>query len=159
LSASSVRPPDGPFVNAARARSEPKLRFTPLAHHITRERGWTNLCQIPKRSAPGVGGQTVTNAKETFGEWLEPVLRSVHRQGYRAPDRKDRASLSLGSGQLHIVSVFSHVDILPLRGSRQDVRFDPRRQYHKGVIPDTLPQVKSDRICYLSIDRKNAAQR
>ena len=71
---------------AAKARSEPKLRFTSLAHHITRERVWTNLCQIPKRSAPGVDGQTVTEAKETFGEWVEPVLRSVHRQGYRAPN-------------------------------------------------------------------------
>ena len=71
---------------AAKAKSEPKLRFTSLAHHITRERVWTNLCQIPKRSAPGVDGQTVTEAKETFGEWVEPVLRSVHRQGYRAPD-------------------------------------------------------------------------
>ena len=71
---------------AAKARSEPKLRFTSLAHHITRERVWTNLCQIPKRSAPGVDGQTVTDAKETFGEWVEPVLRSVHHQGYRAPD-------------------------------------------------------------------------
>src|SRR5215467_13787215 len=71
---------------AAKARSEPKLWFTSLAHHITRERVWTNLCQIPKRSAPGVDGQTVTDAKETFGEWVEPVLRSVHHQGYRAPD-------------------------------------------------------------------------
>src|SRR5689334_1354534 len=71
---------------AAKARSEPKLRFTSLAHHLTRERVWTNLCQIPKRSAPGVDGQTVTDAKESFGEWVEPVLRSVHRQGYRAPD-------------------------------------------------------------------------
>src|SRR5258705_10305622 len=41
---------------AAKARSDPKLRFTSLAHHITRERVWTNLCQIPKRSAPGVDG-------------------------------------------------------------------------------------------------------
>src|ERR1700730_18095571 len=40
---------------AAKARSEPKLRFTSLAHHITRERVWTNLCQIPKCSAPGEG--------------------------------------------------------------------------------------------------------
>ena len=66
---------------AAKARSEPKLRFTSLAHHITRERVWTNLCQIPKRSAPGVDGQTVTDAKETFREWVEPMLRAVHRQG------------------------------------------------------------------------------
>src|SRR6476646_48914 len=38
---------------AANARSEPKLRFTSLAHHITRERVWTNLCQI--RSARELG--------------------------------------------------------------------------------------------------------
>jgi hypothetical protein len=71
---------------AANARNELKLRFTSLAHHITRERVRTNLCQIPKRLAPGVDGQTVTDAKETLGEWVEPVPRSVHRQGYRAPN-------------------------------------------------------------------------
>ena len=71
---------------AAKARSEPQLRFTSLAHHITQERVWTNLCQIPKRSAPGVDGQTVTEAKESFREWVEPMLQSVHRRGYRAPD-------------------------------------------------------------------------
>src|SRR5208283_1416881 len=64
---------------AAKARSEPKLRFTSLAHHITRERVWTNLCRIPNRSAPGVDGQTVRQAKESFREWAEPMLQSVHR--------------------------------------------------------------------------------
>ena len=53
---------------AAKARSEPKLRFTSLAHHVTRERVWENLCQIPKDSSPGVDGQTVTEAKQSFGE-------------------------------------------------------------------------------------------
>ena len=71
---------------AARARCEPSLRFTSLAHHITRERVWANLCQIPHRSAPGVDEQTVTQAKESFGEWIDAMLQSVHRQGYRAPD-------------------------------------------------------------------------
>src|ERR1700724_1691668 len=73
---------------AAKARSEPKLRFTSLAHHITRARVWTSLCQIPRRSAPGVDGQTVTEAKETCGKWVEPVLRSVHRQAYQAPNSR-----------------------------------------------------------------------
>src|SRR6202165_2638149 len=71
---------------AAKARSEPKLRFTSLAHHITRERLWANLGHIPKRSAPGVDGQTVMEAKESFGEWVGAMLQSVPRQGYRAPD-------------------------------------------------------------------------
>jgi RNA-directed DNA polymerase len=71
---------------AAKARSELKLRFTSLAHHITRERVWTNLCQIPKHSAPGVDGQMMTEAKESFGVWIDAMLQSVHRKGYRAPD-------------------------------------------------------------------------
>jgi hypothetical protein len=71
---------------AAKARSEPKLRFTTLAHHVTRGRVWENLCQIPKDSSPGVDGQTVPEAKESFGEWIEAMLQSMHRQGYQAPD-------------------------------------------------------------------------
>src|ERR1700757_3708624 len=71
---------------AAKARCEPKLRFTSLAHHITRERVWENLCEIPANSAPGVDRQTVAEAKESFGDWIEEMLQSVHRQGYRTPD-------------------------------------------------------------------------
>jgi RNA-directed DNA polymerase len=70
---------------AAKARREPKLRLTSLAHHLTRERVWKNLCQIPNSSAPGVDGQTVTEAKKDFEAWIEPMLQSVHRKGYQAP--------------------------------------------------------------------------
>src|SRR5262250_1454337 len=66
---------------AARARCEPKLRFTSLAHHVSKERDWENLCQIPTDSAPGVDGQTVPEAKESFGVWMEGMLQSIHRQG------------------------------------------------------------------------------
>jgi group II intron reverse transcriptase/maturase len=45
-----------------------------------------SLSQIPKRSAAGVDGQTVEEAKENFEQWIEPMLQSIHRQGYRAPD-------------------------------------------------------------------------
>jgi retron-type reverse transcriptase len=70
---------------AVKARCEPHLRFTSLAHHITRERVMKNLLQIPKRSAAGVDGQTVEAAKGSFEEWIGPMLQSDHRQGYRAP--------------------------------------------------------------------------
>src|SRR5262249_58905070 len=70
---------------AAKARREPKLQFTSLAHHITQDRVWRNLKQIPKRSAPGVDGQGVTEAKKSFGVWIEPMLQAIHRKGYRAP--------------------------------------------------------------------------
>ena len=71
---------------AAKAQCERTLRFTSLAHHLTRERVWENLKQIPNQSAAGVDHQTVPQAKECFGEWIEKMLESVHRQGYRAPD-------------------------------------------------------------------------
>ncbi len=71
---------------AVKARCEPKLRFTSLAHHITKERVWENLNQIPAKSAAGVDGQTVAEAKESFEEWIAGMLQSVHREGYRAPD-------------------------------------------------------------------------
>ena len=71
---------------AAKARCEPKLRFTSLAHHLTKERVWENLCEIPTNSAPGVDRQTAAEAKESFRDWIEEMLQSVHRLGYRAPD-------------------------------------------------------------------------
>jgi len=45
-----------------------------------------NLSQIPAKSAAGVDGQTVTEGKESFEEWVAVMLQSVHRQGYRAPE-------------------------------------------------------------------------
>src|ERR1700674_1703188 len=57
---------------AVKARREPNLRFTSLAHHITHDRVLENLSKIPKRSAAGVDGQTVEAAKESFEGWIEP---------------------------------------------------------------------------------------
>ena len=71
---------------AERARCEPKLRFTSLAHHITADSVWESLSQIPARSAAGVDGHKVTEAKDTFDGWIVDMLQSVHRGGYRAPD-------------------------------------------------------------------------
>jgi len=51
---------------AAKARCEPELRFSSLAHHITRERVYRNLKRIPDRSAAGVDGQTAVAAKKSF---------------------------------------------------------------------------------------------
>jgi RNA-directed DNA polymerase len=70
---------------AAKARCEPKLRFTSLAHHVTRERIWENLCKTPKDSAPGVDGQTAEEAKGSFEDWIKPMIQSIHRKGYKAP--------------------------------------------------------------------------
>ena len=49
---------------ADKARREPKLRFTSLAHHITADRVWRSLCQIPKDALKksGMAGGIATEA-------------------------------------------------------------------------------------------------
>ena len=70
---------------AATARCEPKLRFTSLAHHVTKERVWDSLGHIPNQSAPGCDKQRVAEAKEEFEVWVEPMLNAVHRKAYHPP--------------------------------------------------------------------------
>jgi len=70
---------------AAKARVDTKLVFTSLAHHITRELIWESLMQIPLDTAPGVDGVDVTTARETFDEWVDEMITSVHRKSYKAP--------------------------------------------------------------------------
>jgi RNA-directed DNA polymerase len=70
---------------AAKARREPKLRFTSLAHHIDAERLWQTLCRVPQHMTPGSDGQTADELKQDFAVWSEATLRVVHTQGYRPP--------------------------------------------------------------------------
>ena len=70
---------------AAKARKDTNLKFTSLCHHVNRELIWESLCHIPHDSSPGVDGITVDEAKEDFGLWIEEMLQSVHRKGYKAP--------------------------------------------------------------------------
>lgn len=70
---------------ADKARKEPNVKFTSIAHHITRELIWESLSHIPKSTATGVDGQTVEEAKESFGDWVEEMLTAIHRRSYKAP--------------------------------------------------------------------------
>src|SRR5947209_11161630 len=53
---------------AAKARREPNLRFTSLAHHVTRDRVQKNLSQIPP-IVPGQAGVTMTAPRQ----WVTPT--------------------------------------------------------------------------------------
>lgn len=70
---------------ADKARKEPNLKFTSLAHHITKELIRESLNHIPKTTASGVDGQTVEEAKGSFEDWVEPMIAAIHRRSYRAP--------------------------------------------------------------------------
>jgi RNA-directed DNA polymerase len=70
---------------AAKARSEPKLQFTSLAHHIDAGRLWQNLCHVPRYTAPGSDAQTVDDVKQDFAAWSATTLGALHNKGYRPP--------------------------------------------------------------------------
>jgi len=70
---------------AVKARLEPKLKFTSLAHHVTEEEIWRNLCAMPQNTASGIDGQDRESAKSTFSEWKDSVLSGLFRGGYQPP--------------------------------------------------------------------------
>ena len=70
---------------AAKARENKELVFTSLAHHITKEMIWENLKHISNDSAAGIDGIDVKTAKETFSQWIDELLTSIHRKSYKAP--------------------------------------------------------------------------
>lgn len=70
---------------AAKARREIKLQFTSICHNVTRELIWDSLKHIPNKSAPGIDGIDVIQAKETFENWIDLMLQAIHNKGYKAP--------------------------------------------------------------------------
>jgi group II intron reverse transcriptase/maturase len=70
---------------AAKARNETELVVTSLAHHITKELIWESLMHTSVNSAVGNDGIDVYTARETFDEWIDEMITSIHRQSYKAP--------------------------------------------------------------------------
>jgi group II intron reverse transcriptase/maturase len=70
---------------AAKARKETNLKFTSLAHHITKELIWESLARMPKYTAPGIDHETVGRVQEDFNLWIEDLIKSIHRESYKPP--------------------------------------------------------------------------
>lgn len=70
---------------AVKARNEPNLRFTSLAHHVSRDLVWKCLTHVPNSSSPGVDGLDARSVKESFENWVDDAISAIHRQGYHPP--------------------------------------------------------------------------
>src|SRR4030095_7411969 len=70
---------------AAKARREPKLTCTSLAHHIALTRLRDNLSHMEKTSAAGVDGYTVAEVTENLDWIAKEGLRKIQTQGYHPP--------------------------------------------------------------------------
>ena len=71
---------------AAKARCEPKLRFTSLAHHITRNVCGRICVRFPITRPRGGWPDGDRRRRRASRDGLSAMLQSVHRKGYRAPD-------------------------------------------------------------------------
>ena len=67
---------------AERARKETDLKFTSLAHHISKELIWESLARMSKYTAPGVDQEAVEGAQKSFNLWFEDLMKSIHLKSY-----------------------------------------------------------------------------
>src|SRR5665648_311575 len=70
---------------AAKAQKETNLKFSSLAHHITRELIRESLGRMPKYTAPGIDHKTVGGELKDFDLWIEDLIESIHRKSYKPP--------------------------------------------------------------------------
>ena len=68
---------------AAKARKETNLKFSSLAHHITKELIWESLARMPKYTASGIDHETVEGVQKDFDLWIEELIESIHRKSYK----------------------------------------------------------------------------
>lgn len=70
---------------AAKARANPKEKFTSLLHHLSPQLIQENLKKIPLKSAPGTDGMTVEQARSNLDWILPPLMQQIHAGQYTAP--------------------------------------------------------------------------
>lgn len=90
---------------AAKARSERKMRFTSLSHHITETLLEESLNELNHSSSPGIDGEDVKTAKGSFAKWSKPLLDAIHKQGYKPPPAKRVYIPKLGKSTLRPIAM------------------------------------------------------
>lgn len=70
---------------ADKARKDTNLKFTSIAHHVTKDLIYESLNHISRKTATGVDGIDVEEAKESFDIWVNEMITLIHRKGYKPP--------------------------------------------------------------------------
>src|SRR5258707_473891 len=83
---------------AAKAKSEPKLRFTSLAHLITPEFLKETWKQMNRRGASGVDGETTKEFEQGLDTRVQDLRERLKRGAYRAPPVR-RVEIPKGPGK------------------------------------------------------------
>src|SRR2546429_7487608 len=83
---------------AKKAKSNPKLRFTSLAHLLTPEFLTETWKQMNRRGASGVDGETTKEVEQGLDTRGQEMCGSFKRGAYRAPPVR-RVGISKGPGK------------------------------------------------------------
>lgn len=70
---------------ADKARKDTNLKFTSIAHHVTKELICESLNHISSKTATGIDGIDVDKAKASFDIWVNEMIALIHRKGYKPP--------------------------------------------------------------------------
>lgn len=84
---------------AAKAKSEPKLRFTSLAHLLTPEFLKETWRQMNRRGASGVDGETTKEFEKDLDARIHDLCDRLRRGAYRAPPVR-RVEIPKGPGKV-----------------------------------------------------------
>src|SRR5215468_7164399 len=82
----------------SKAKSEPKLRFTSLAHLLTPEFLTETWKQINRRGASGVDGETAKEFEQDLNTRVQELCQRLKRGSYRAPPVR-RVEIPKGPGK------------------------------------------------------------
>lgn len=95
---------------AAKARKETDLKFSSLAHHITKELIWESLDRMSKYTAPGIDLETAEGALKDFDLWIKEVIASIHQKSYIPPAVRKVRLLKPTKNEMHQIGVSVVVD-------------------------------------------------
>jgi len=70
---------------AAKARKETNLKFSSLAHHISKELIWESLAWMSKYTVPYIDQELVERVQYEFDLWIEELIESIHLKSYKPP--------------------------------------------------------------------------
>lgn len=62
--------------------------ITSIAHHITKELIYESLNHISSKTATGIDGIDIDEAKANYEIWVNEMIDSIHRKGYHPPTVK-----------------------------------------------------------------------
>jgi hypothetical protein len=105
-----------------KAKSEPKLRFTSLAHLLTPEFLTETWKQINRRGASGVDGETAKEFEQNLGTRIQELCQRLKQGTYKAPPVRrveDTERPRQGRDSVSIPSLRALYDRLPFKSQAQ----------------------------------------